>query len=91
MYVESNGMEIASYEIIDIRGRKVLSEDNLNSNLFSIQLEKFLPGIYFLKLTDEDGVTRVEKLTNYHSGLSTLFITINIRFFYETIGNNCIS
>jgi hypothetical protein len=61
--VESDEREIVCYEIYDIRGRKVLTANNLRLHAVNIDLESLTPGTYLVKIQYMDGSTDTEKIT----------------------------
>ncbi|KAF0237930.1 MAG: secreted protein with CotH lamin and Por secretion system C-terminal sorting [Prolixibacteraceae bacterium] len=48
--IESNQIQLISFELFDLSGRKMTEQNNINSSIFTIDVESFMPGIYILKL-----------------------------------------
>ena len=48
--IEGNHHLFNSFEIFDLSGRKMTEQNNINSSIFTIDVESFMPGIYILKL-----------------------------------------
>lgn len=59
--VYCNNLTLKSYEITDLLGRTIISEDNL-SPANSINIEQLSPNIYFVKLHFENGLSVVKKI-----------------------------
>lgn len=53
--VEGNQYQFSSFEIFDLSGRKMMAQTEINSNRFTIDIEKLLPGIFILKLHCKNG------------------------------------
>lgn len=62
----SNSMHYAtSVVLLDTNGKKVLSQKTANQPIVSLNTENLQAGFYFLKLTDNLGLTSVHKLIKY--------------------------
>lgn len=62
----SNAMNYAtSVDLLDTDGKKVRSQKTANQPIFSLNTENLQAGFYFLKLTDNLGLTSVHKLIKY--------------------------
>lgn len=61
--VRSNQNHFDSYEIFDLSGRKMLAQNGIYSNQFSVDVENFSPGIFILKLYSEKGVNIIRKFS----------------------------
>lgn len=55
-------LTIKSYEITDMLGRTVTSENNYSSETNSINIEHLSPNIYFVKLNFDNGASVVKKM-----------------------------
>ena len=53
-YIKSNNKNITSFYIMDMYGRIVLSEENLNSLDYNIKINKLLSGLYFFILKSDE-------------------------------------
>lgn len=58
---ESNQIQLISFELFDLSGRKMMAQTEINSNRLSIDIEKLLPGIFILKLRTKTGENIVQK------------------------------
>jgi hypothetical protein len=61
--VDSKLHQINSLEVFDINGRKLMAKNEINSNRFTIDVEKLLPGIYILKMRCYNDATFVLKFS----------------------------
>jgi hypothetical protein len=59
--IESNQIQLISFELFDLSGRKMMAQTEINSNRLSIDIEKLLPGIFILKLRKKTGENIVQK------------------------------
>ena len=53
---------ISALGIYDLTGKKIFTNQNVNTELTHIDVSTFLPGIYILKISNKDGVTTTEKI-----------------------------
>ncbi len=60
--IESENKTFTSYEVIDLRGRKMIFADGINSGNFTIDFGDLIPDIYILKLTCKNGEMIVQKI-----------------------------
>lgn len=60
--IESDILSFTSFEIYDLRGRKMLTGTDLKANQFTVDIENFLPDIYILKLICKNGEIIVRKI-----------------------------
>lgn len=51
-----NTQEIVSFVVVDITGKIVLEQQNLDENI-QIDVNNFVPGIYIIRFTDVDGIS----------------------------------
>ena len=59
--VEGYQNQFSSFEIFDFSGRKMMAQNEINSNRFTIEVGKLLPGIFILRLFDGNGESSVYK------------------------------
>jgi endonuclease I/DNA/RNA endonuclease YhcR with UshA esterase domain len=64
MYVQVNGTEILSYEIIDLQGRKVTSKTNLNSKYEVVNVNSFKDGSYIINAITPLGAIKTTFVVN---------------------------
>ncbi len=55
--------QIKSFEVFDINGRKLMEQNEINTNHFTFDVEKLLPGIYIIKLRCYNEATFVLKFS----------------------------
>ena len=55
--------QISSFEIFDLSGRKMMAQNEINKNRFSVDVENLLPGIFILKLRCTNGESIVQKFS----------------------------
>jgi hypothetical protein len=48
--IADNQNQFTSFEIFDLSGRKMIAQNEINSNNFSVDIERLFPAIYLLKL-----------------------------------------
>jgi hypothetical protein len=60
VYVKGTG--IKQVQVIDNRGRVLLSQIAINSNQHTLYVSNLAKGMYLLKITDSNGYTQTEKL-----------------------------
>ncbi|WP_442787158.1 PQQ-dependent sugar dehydrogenase [Flavobacterium suncheonense] len=67
VYIQhSNAMNYAtSIVLLDANGKKIVSKKTVNQPLLSLNTENLQAGFYFLKLTDNLGLTSVHKLIKF--------------------------
>ncbi len=58
----SNKTPIQSYELVDLTGRTILGELNINSEIYTINVEGLLPNVYLLKISFTNGDCVVRKI-----------------------------
>ena len=63
IHIESKQLQINSFEIFDINGRKMLAKTEINSNRIIIDVERLLPGIFILKLRCTNGKSIIQKFS----------------------------
>lgn len=61
--VAGNQNQINSFEIFDMSGRKIMEQKEINSNNFTIDIERLMPGIFVLKLQSVNGVSFIQKFS----------------------------
>jgi len=61
--VDGSQYQIHSFEIFDLSGRKMMAQNDLNSNQFTVDIESFLPGIFIIRLHCNNGEGVVRKFT----------------------------
>ena len=52
-----------SIEIFDLSGRKMMVQNGINSNHFSVDIERLMPGIFVLKVNSANGHSYVQKFS----------------------------
>ena len=61
--IDSKNYLINSFEIFDLNGRKMRTQNDINTNRFTIDVEILLPGIYILKLKSTNGESIIQKFS----------------------------
>lgn len=61
--IESGKYLIVALEVTDIRGRRIIYENGLSSNLIEKNIEHLTTGVYLVRITLENGETVTEKVT----------------------------
>jgi len=64
LYIESDLEEIGTIELIDMAGRVISTYDRLKVDNFSIDLSSFVVGVYYLRITNDLGITVHKILKN---------------------------
>ncbi|MCF8380547.1 MAG: T9SS type A sorting domain-containing protein [Bacteroidales bacterium] len=57
-----NSSSISNVTLIDITGKLLMNMDNLNNNQIRINMSNFKTGIYYLKITSENGQNKVHSI-----------------------------
>ena len=52
---------ITSYEIVDMTGKRISSQKNINSNLTEVNVNSLLSGVYFIRIKDNQNKTYTKK------------------------------
>jgi hypothetical protein len=60
LYAQVNGLEITGYEIYDIQGRQVSSNNQIKVPVLALSISEFKPGVYFISVTTPYGQTKRE-------------------------------
>jgi hypothetical protein len=61
--IDGKQNQITSFELFDLSGRKMISRNEINMNYFPIDIQKLLPGIYFIKLNFNRGESIIKKFS----------------------------
>lgn len=61
--IDGKQNQITSFELFDLSGRKMISRNEINLNHFPIDIQKLLPGIYFIKLNCNMGESIIKKFS----------------------------
>ena len=61
--IRSNQNQFESFEIFDLSGRKIIVQNGLNTNLFSVDIENLSPGIFILKLHSDKVESIIRKFS----------------------------
>jgi len=61
--IEGNQQQFNSFEIFDLNGRKMMVKTEINSNRFTIDVEKLIPAVYILKLNSNNYESIVKKFS----------------------------
>ncbi len=61
----SSTQNIESYQLFDLNGRLMITDRELFSNTFSIDISSLLNGVYFIRLKYTDGTFATKKITKH--------------------------
>jgi len=61
--VQNCPVDVKSFEIYDLAGKKVMTGNNINSNSFTINIQNLIPNTYLIKLFYKNGTSKLNKIS----------------------------